>query len=399
MNRRHLLKAMALSASGLWLPATARSDNSPYLPESRQARILDLRVWTAPDHTRLVYDLDRTVDHTLFQLSRPERMVVDLKNARWQMNPDSLRLTDAVISGFRSGQPRNGTIRTVFELKRGVRASSFLLPATSSKGPRLVVDLTHGSGQVSSAPVKGGGREQGSRTRRNAVIVIDPGHGGEDPGAVGASGTMEKDVALKVGRRLQERLNAIPGITAHLTRDGDYFVSLRKRVSTARKHGADLFVSLHADAFHIPSAKGASIYTLSERGKPDPDRAIRILVQRENSADLIGGVDLQQFADPEVQGILMDLSQRDSLNRALKYGHKLLTALKKVPTLDLHFREVKQAGFAVLKAPDMPSVLVEMAFLTNREEERLLRKSSHQEALASALAKGTEMFIRSSVLA
>ncbi len=400
MNRRHLLQAMALSATGLWLPGTAFSKQSWDPSGSRLTRILDVRVWTAPDHTRVVYDLDGRVDHTLFHLPRPDRMVVDLKHSRWQVDPARLNLSDAVIRRFRTGSPAKGTIRTVFELTQEVRANSFVLPAAGNKGPRLVVDLIRKSGDGAPARTakSTSGRRHG-RSRRDAVVVIDPGHGGEDPGAVGAGGTMEKDIALAVGRRLKRHIDRLPGFKAHLTRDGDYFVSLRKRVSSARKHDADLFVSLHADAFHIPSAKGASVYTLSERGKPSPDRAIRNLVRRENSADLIGGVNLQQFSDPEVQGILMDLSQRDSLNRALKYGHKLLTSLKKVPSLDLHFREVKQAGFAVLKAPDMPSVLVEMAFLTNREEERLLGRRSYQEALAKALAKGTEHFVRSSRLA
>ena len=237
------------------------------------------------------------------------------------------------------------------------------------------------------------------RKRRDAIIVIDPGHGGEDPGAVGAGGTQEKNVALEVAKRFARKLNNSGGFKAYLTRTGDYSVSLRQRVSIARKHDADLFVSLHADAFKTSDARGASVYCLSEKGKPAPDRAIRLLVQRENSADLIGGVDLGMVPDQEVRGILMDLSQRDSLNRALAYGDNLLSFLKQVPSLRLHFRDIKQAGFAVLKAPDIPSVLVEMAFLSNRDEERQLRKKSHQEALVNALTRGTQTFMSSSHLA
>ncbi|MBF0428800.1 MAG: N-acetylmuramoyl-L-alanine amidase [Magnetococcales bacterium] len=236
-------------------------------------------------------------------------------------------------------------------------------------------------------------------SKRGVVIAIDPGHGGADPGAVGKSGVREKDITLAVARRVANEINAMPGFTAQLTRTGDYYVSLKQRVSTARKHQADLFISLHADAFHINSARGASVYCLSERGKPSPDKAIRLLETRENNADLIGGVDLDEVADREVKGILMDLSQRDSLNRSLLLGTNLLSAISNTPPLALHFRTIKQASFAVLKAPDMPSVLVEMAFLSNQQEEMLLQQGHHQESLAKAVTQGARRFARSSGLA
>ncbi len=235
-------------------------------------------------------------------------------------------------------------------------------------------------------------------SKRGVVIALDPGHGGSDPGAVGATGAKEKDITLEIAKRVAREINDLPGYSAHLTRTGDYYVPLGKRVSIARQYQADLFISLHADAFHVSSARGASVYCLSERGKPSPDRAIRQLERRENSADLIGGVDLDDVTDQEVKGILMDLSQRDALNRSLMLGNNLLTSISNTPPLALHFRTIKQAGFAVLKAPDIPSVLVEMAFISNREEERLLQRASHQQSLAKAVTLGAQRFIRSSGL-
>ncbi|MBF0613646.1 MAG: hypothetical protein G8237_00845 [Magnetococcales bacterium] len=236
-------------------------------------------------------------------------------------------------------------------------------------------------------------------SKRGVVIAIDPGHGGEDPGAIGRSGLMEKEVTLAVANRVANAINAVPGFTARLTRTGDYFVPLNQRVSLARKYQADLFISLHADAFHVSSARGASVYCLSERGKPSPDKAIRLLERRENNVDLIGGVDLDEVADQEVKGILMDLSQRDSLNRSLLLGNNLLASISNTPPLSLHFKTIKQAGFAVLKAPDIPSVLVEMAFLSNREEEQMLQQPYHQESLAKAVTQGAQRFARASGLA
>ncbi|MBF0141799.1 MAG: N-acetylmuramoyl-L-alanine amidase, partial [Magnetococcales bacterium] len=199
-----------------------------------------------------------------------------------------------------------------------------------------------------------------------------------------------------VAKKLADRINRTPGFRAHLTRTGDYFVSLNKRVSTARRYSPDLFMSLHADAFRIPSARGASVYCLSERGMSTPDRAIKALVKRENSADLIGGVNLQEDVEPEVAEMLMDLAQRDSLNRALLLGQNLLGSLQSVGRMKLHYKSVKQAGFAVLKAPDVPSVLVEMAFLSNPKEEELMRNTNFQETVADALLSGTRRYFQNS---
>jgi N-acetylmuramoyl-L-alanine amidase len=391
IQRRIVLKGMILSMGGLILPPS-------FAEASRLNRITDVRMWTAPDHTRVVFDLERNTKHQLLKLRNPNRLVLDLMDSTAGIDPASMGFSDAIVNRVRSGIPRPGVVRTVFELKTGIRPRSFFLKASGDKPSRLVLDLVRTKGK-SKTPGNKPVIHESSSNRRDAVIVIDPGHGGIDPGAVGPKGTKEKDVALQVAKRLARKINSMDGFKAELTRKGDYFVSLRKRVSVARKHQADLFVSLHANAFRLQSARGTSVYMLSEGGKPSPNKAIRRLEQRENSSDLIGGVKLSHVSDPTVRGILMDLTQRDSLNRALVYGKNLLGELKEVPRVNIHFKKVKQAGFAVLKAPDMPSILVEMAFLTNKKEERLLRTSSHQNALASALASGTKKFINASGLA
>ncbi|MEO5365075.1 MAG: N-acetylmuramoyl-L-alanine amidase [Magnetococcus sp. WYHC-3] len=397
MKRRTLLKAMALTASGLWLPV------SPAWTATH-ARITDIRRYTMADYTRVVFELSRPAEHSLFSLDNPARVVLDIEGAELTGNAPEDLATDAVIRSFRTGRPKSGTTRAVFELTSPVRPRSFLLPADGQNHARLVLDLFRramreaAEERASQAPAEAGAapRSPASRPRRDkSVIVIDPGHGGNDPGAIGRDGTMEKEVVLEVAKRLQRRINATPGYQAHLTRDGDYFVPLKRRVALARDHEPDLFISLHADAFHDPSARGTSVYCLSERGKPAPSKAIRDLVQRENSADLIGGVNLNHVSDPEVAGILMDLSQRDSLNRGLLAGEKLLDSLREIPQQKIHFRSVKQAGFAVLKAPDVPSVLVELAFLSNPYEEAQLRRTTHQQRLADALFEGARGFVAS----
>lgn len=384
MDRRQLLKAMLVGTGGLLLPNRA-------LWAESQAKVSDIRLWTAPDHTRVVFAVDRNVRHNLFRLKDPERLVLDIFDARLATS-DRLQMSDAVVTQIRTGSPEPGVIRTVFELKGEVRPRTFMLQQTREQKARLVLDLfpKEGAARETPPPAKRAGS-------REVVVALDPGHGGEDPGAVGAEGTYEKHVVLAVARKLERYINAAPGMRAHLTRTGDYYVPLGKRVSIARNFEADFFISIHADAFTIRSARGASVYCLSEKGKPPPDRAVRQLVERENSADLIGGVDLSQVADREVAGILMDLSQRDAINRGLNLGKNLMHSLKEVT--GLKFNAVQQAGFMVLKAPDIPSTLVELAFLSNPQEEKLLRQESHQDTLARALLRGAQQFAKQSVQA
>ncbi|MBF0097977.1 MAG: N-acetylmuramoyl-L-alanine amidase [Magnetococcales bacterium] len=390
MVRRDLLKAMLFTASGLLLPAS-------FAEARTMTRITHLRLWKSSDQTRLLFDLDSKLRYSLKQLTNPDRLQIELRQVEWAMDPALLHIEDSTVGELQLTRIAPGQILLECALKRPMVANAYLLHSSNGKPPRLVVELQ--PKEIMEEDDDPARASLVAQTRgRPPVIVIDPGHGGEDPGAIGHAGTYEKHVTLEVGNKLVHTLNA-SGFKAHLTRSDDYFVGLRKRVSIARKHGADLFVSLHADAFRIQSARGASVYCLSDRGKPEPDRALRSLVERENSADLIGGIDLGQVSDPELRDILMDLSQRDARNRAMAYGNSLLTSLKKVPSLRIHFRGVKQAGFAVLKAPDIPSVLVEMAFLSNRDEELQLRRSEHQDALVRALTHGTQAFFRSASLA
>ncbi|MBF0462807.1 MAG: N-acetylmuramoyl-L-alanine amidase [Magnetococcales bacterium] len=389
MVRRDLLKALLFSASGLLLPVSV-------LHASHLTRVTHMRLWTDPQQTRIVLDLDKPVRYALQQLSDPDRVIIDLQDVSWALDPDLLRMGDGVVGNVQLSHPTSSQVRLEISLTRPSVANAFFLDSSEGKPPRLVIEFPRQGAMGEGMPLAQVSLV--AQKKREVVVVIDPGHGGKDPGAIGLGGKYEKTVTLEVARRLVRELSA-DGFKAHLTRTDDYFVPLRERVAIARHYGADLFVSLHADAFRISSARGASVYCLSEHGSPEPDKALRSLVDRENSADLIGGINLGQVADPELRDILMDLSQRDARNRAMAYGGSLLASLKKVPTLHIHYRGVKQAGFAVLKAPDIPSVLVEMAFLSNREDEIQLRKQEHQEALVRALASGTQAFFRSASLA
>ncbi len=288
LQRRQVLQGIAaLSVGSMVMPPS-------FAHAARLNRITDVRMWTAPDHTRLVFDLERNTRHQLLQLRNPNRLVVDLMDSVAGVDPATMGFSDSIVNRVRSGIPRPGIIRTVFELKTGVKPRSFFLKASGDKPPRLVVDLVRLEGK-SKTPSSQQVMHDRSASR-DAIIVIDPGHGGIDPGAVGPNGTKEKEVALQVAKRLARKIDNMDGFKSKLTRKGDYFVSLRNRVSVARKHQADLFVSLHANAFRLQSAKGTSVYMLSEGGKPSPDKAIRRLEQRENSSDLIGGVKLSHVS-------------------------------------------------------------------------------------------------------
>jgi N-acetylmuramoyl-L-alanine amidase len=393
LERRRLLRWMALAASGgFWLPVLASAQAAAW------AQVGDIRFWPAPDHTRVVFESDQPLEHRMFRLVNPPRVVLDLSNARLAVPVSRLKVDDPILKGLRSGMPKPNVLRLVMDVHKLVEPRVFSVPARAGRGDRLVVDLRLPATAAAPTPVPVRSRREadvGGRTggMAHGVVVIDPGHGGEDPGAIGPFGTHEKDVVLSVARKTVEQLNRTPGLRAFLTRTGDYYVPLRQRVRIAREYDADLFISLHADAFRTRDARGASAYCLSEGGKPSPDRLIKALEENENSTDLIGGVDLGAVEDPNVAGLLMDLSQRDAIQRGLMLGERLLTALERVPDLILHFDKVKHAGFAVLKAPDIASVLVELAFLSNPQEERLLRKTTHQEALAEALALGANQYM------
>ena len=346
-----------------------------------QVQVRDVRLWAGPDSTRVVLDLSGAVTHSLFTLENPGRVVVDVKAAR--MDLAALRLPDGVglVRSVRGANRPEGEVRIVLDLAGAAKPRSFLVRPEGSYGHRLIIEL---DAQRARAQVPLMRADAGSR---DLVIAIDAGHGGEDPGAIGRRGTREKDVVLAVARRLAEQVEREPGMRAVLIRDGDYFLSLRQRVAKARMHKADLFVSVHADAFKNPNARGSSVYVLSPKGATD--EAARWLAARENAADLVGGVSLDD-KDNVLASVLLDLSQNASIGASLEVGDFVLNRLGAVNRL--HKSAVQQAGFAVLKAPDIPSILVETAFISNLEEEQRLSNARYQAQLAAALMSGVREY-------
>lgn len=352
------------------------------------AEVRDIRLWTAPDHTRVVFDLDRSIDYEVFRLHKPERVVIDMKHSKVR-KMKALTLPEPMIKSVRYGKPKKGVLRIVLDVqKKNISLRSFLLKPMQGKPHRLVIDLIRKesqlAGQVKKAVVK--------KSHHNIVIAVDAGHGGEDPGAVGRNGLREKDFTLRVAKKLAALINKKPGMRAVLTRKADYFVPLRKRVRLARKAGADLMISIHADAVKTRTVQGASVYTLAERGAT-PDRVAVALAAKENAADEIGGVMLnQEVSDPMVRNILGDMAKRDSLNSSQLLAENILAQMKKVDTIK--YKTPKRARFVVLTALEIPSVLVELNFISNPKQERRMRSSKHQERLASALYEASRQFFR-----
>jgi N-acetylmuramoyl-L-alanine amidase len=335
--------------------------------------------------TRLVFDLSAPVDHKLFTLEDPERVVIDLRHARLQAEMDDEGLRSGMLRRIRHGTRNGDDLRVVLDLREKAQPKSFLLPPAQGSMHRLVIDL-HSSGEA-RAPIVAQLSEP--RHGRNLVVAIDPGHGGRDPGAVGRGGTKEKDVALAVGRKLHRVLERRPGIEPVMTRDSDRLIKLRDRVRIARQAKADLFVSIHADALDNSRVSGASVYALSLSGASS--EMARQLAAKENAVDLIGGVSLRD-KDEQLASVLLDLSQTATIQSSLELGEDVLSELGKIGKLNR--KDVQQAGFAVLKAPDVPSILVETSFISNPAEERKLRNPRHQQQLAEAIAGGIERYFR-----
>lgn len=347
-----------------------------------------VRIWPAPDHTRLVLDTRAPVAHTVFALDNPARLVIDLQDASLAADFSRLDLTGSPVERIRSAV-RNGTdLRVVLDLKREIKPRSFLLEPNQQYGHRLVVDLIQEERTPLPAADRPIIRDTGDG-QRDIVVVIDAGHGGEDPGAIGPGGTREKDVVLRMARILEELINSKPGYTARMTRTGDYYIDLRSRTLLARRHNADLFVSVHADAFRSPQPSGASVFALSQRGATS--ETARWLAQSENRSDLIGGegggVTLND-KDDMLAGVLLDLSMTASINASVGVGGHVLTKLGGVTRL--HKPGVEQAAFAVLRSPDIPSILVEAGFISNPQEERRLASNDHQRKIADAVFRGID---------
>ena len=414
------------------------------------AAIVAVRVWPADEYSRVTIESDQPLAAHKFLTDNPPRLVIDidqlllspaLRELVGKVRPD-----DPFIAGVRVGQNQPRVVRLVIDLKQAVLPQQFTLAPAGPYQHRLVLDLypveardpllelirereaamaqassglkdslgefigrierpavvapapaagplvadraataPHGSAPTPAEPLPA---DEQRRIDRLVVVAIDPGHGGEDPGAIGPSGLQEKDVVLAVALKLRDRINSVPGMRAMLTRDGDYFVPLAERVRKARRVQADLLVSVHADAFMKPSARGASVFALSEHGATST--AARWMANKENAADLVGGVNVTAVNDAQVLRAMLEMSTTAQIKDSLKIGREVLDRIGKVGRL--HKRGVEQAGFAVLKAPDIPSILVETAFISNPEEEALLRDDDYQDRLVEALHTGIRRY-------
>ena len=365
------------------------------------------RLWPSPDYTRITLEAAGPVAHKYFTLSNPERLVIDLEGVEAGAALDALagQLTaeDPYVSAIRVGVNRPGVMRVVLDLKTAIKPTVFQLQPLGQYGHRLVVDLY----PVQPGPVEAGNTaanpvvppqptvaEQPRPAKsgmpqyvRLISVAIDAGHGGEDPGASGANGSREKDITLALAKKLKQKIDAQENMHAVLIRDGDYFVPLAQRVTKARAAKADLFLSIHADAFIKPHARGSSVFALSENGATSV--AARWLARKENEADLVGGINID-VKDPFLKRTLIDLSQTATINDSLKLGHAVLQKIGGVNTL--HKPHVEQAGFAVLKAPDIPSILIETAFISNPEEEKRLNDPAYQDHLVDAIVGGVRSY-------
>lgn len=375
------------------------------LASAQDASLQDVRLWAAPERTRVVFDMNQSFEHEVFSLDNPARVVIDLPDtARAQSLAKSFE-GKGVVGRVRTGIRNGDDLRVVLDLSQQVPPHSFTLTPEGDYGHRLVIDLegaeagrtettasaSSGVGSADKTPERADPEAAQSRFgQRELVIAVDAGHGGEDPGAVGPSGTHEKDVVLKIARRLAGMIDAEPGMRAVLVRDGDYYLGLRERIEKAREAQADLFLSVHADAFRDRRARGSSVYVLSRSGASSEHA--RWLAERENSADLIGGVSLRD-KDKDLASFMLDLSQGASIEASLDAGARVLDQIGQIN--DLHKGEVQQAGFLVLKSPDIPSMLVETAFISNPAEERELTTSSHQRKLARAMLQGIRGYFAS----
>ncbi len=371
-------------------------------------QVKSVRLWRAPDNTRLVFDLSGPVQHSVFTLTSPDRLVIDINGATLG-GPMNVPTANTPITSLRAAQRTPTDLRVVVDLKKAVTPKSFVLAPNAQYGNRLVVDLfdnpadaapppapTPAVSTVPAVPVTP--TEPAIKLppapagKRDIIVVIDAGHGGEDPGASGSRGQHEKDVVLAIARELQRQVSGQKGYRAELTRTGDYFIPLRGRTEIARKKGADLFVSIHADAAPSSAAFGASVFALSDRGATS--ETARWLADSENRSDLIGGAGNVSLDDKDkmLAGVLLDLSMTASLTSSLNVGQKVLSNIGRVTPL--HKQRVEQAGFMVLKSPDIPSILVETGFISNSNEASKLASANHQQALARSISAGIRQFFQ-----
>lgn len=379
MHRRHLLNLMLASAALAF----------PFSVSATQIR--NARLWRSDDKLRLVFDLSGPVSYKTFTLGAPDRLIIDLSGASLSGDFSQLALSETVIRSIRSGHFGKGDTRIVLDLSGPVQLNTFLLAPQDGQGHRLVLDLLSAS-KVAAPSVP---RETPGKTnhpKRDIIVVVDPGHGGKDPGAVGAKGEREKDVVLSISQLLARRLKREKGFDVKLVRNDDFFVPLRKRVDIARQLKADIFISVHADAAPRLTASGASVYCLSEGGATSA--TARFMAQRENGADLLGATSLLNLKDkdPMLAGVILDMSMNATIAASLQLGSTVLGSLAGITTL--HQKHVEQAGFAVLKSPDVPSILVETGFISNARDSQRLVTARHQQAVADGLFEGLQRYFQ-----
>jgi len=353
------------------------------LAASATVTVQNLRIWRAPDHTRLVFDLSAPLKHQLFTLKNPDRIVIDMQDAVLRGELPLLSGEGSFVRGLRHGRPDPGTLRVVLDLRQMVKPRTFVLTPNDRYGHRLVIDLYAADAESKPHVVS---RPEPS-TARYLTIAVDAGHGGEDFGAVGRHKTREKDVVLSIARYLKKYIDGDPAMRGVMVRDGDYYISLYERTALARKRGADLFVSIHADYFPKSSISGASVYALSQRGATSSQA--KILADKENAADLFGGVSISD-KDDLLAKVLLDLSMTQTISDSLEFGVAVLGSLRTAGPI--HIPRVEQAGFAVLKSPDMPSILVETAFISNNADEQRLSQSKTQREIARAIYEGIRRY-------
>lgn len=379
MHRRHLLN-LILASAAFALPFSVSA-----------TQIRNARLWRSDDKLRLVFDLSGPVRYKTFSLSAPERLIIDLSGANLSGDFSQLALENTVIRSIRSGHFGQGDTRIVLDLSSPVLLNSFLLAPQDGQGHRLVLDLVSAKTPVLPM-VPRETLEKKGHLKRDIIVVVDAGHGGKDPGAVGSKGEREKDVVLSISQLLAKRLKKEKGFDVKLVRNDDFFVPLRKRVEIARQHKADMFISVHADAAPRLTASGASVYCLSEGGATSA--TARFMAQRENGADLLGATSLLNLKDkdPMLAGVILDMSMNATIAASLQLGSTVLGSLAGITTL--HQKRVEQAGFAVLKSPDVPSILVETGFISNVRDSQRLVTARHQQAVADGLFEGLQRYFQ-----
>jgi N-acetylmuramoyl-L-alanine amidase len=378
------LKKLFLSLIGIYI---LFSYSTPVLA----ALITDIRFWSAPDYTRVVLDLTEPVQYEGSSLEKPPQYRLELKGVNLFTKKREVEVNDPYLSKIILSGLGKKKVKLILHQKKSLNVSIFPLKPYLDKPHRLVIDLVDPAQQKKEEEERK--RQKEVRPKGTKTIVIDPGHGGEDPGAIGPRRTMEKDIVLKVGEKLIDLFSHDREIQAFLTRKGDYFIPLEQRIKIAREYGADLFISLHTDGSFNPQARGSSLYCLSLSGATD--QAAKILADKENMSNILGGAFLRPAGiakDPNLNQILLDLMQNNSMKESFRFAEYLLEDIKTVNHLKYHF--YRQANFVVLKAPDIPSVLVEMAYITNRDDERLLNRNDFQGKMAKTISTSIKRYFK-----